>query len=118
MNNKYKSLGFTLMELLIALAIVGMLSAIAYPNYRQYILRAHRAEGLTALQQTAAQMERYFSNNSSYAPDMATLGIPNLTQNQYYSLSIGPGACGDPELCYILTADAQGAQVDDTDCPS
>jgi type IV pilus assembly protein PilE len=120
MNNKYKSTGFTLMELLIALAIVGLLSAIAYPNYRQYLLRAHRAEGLTAMQQAALRQERYYSNNSTYAPNMVTLGMPADTQNGYYTISIapcdtGPNA-GNIDRCFELTANAQGAQADDTDC--
>jgi type IV pilus assembly protein PilE len=116
MNNKYKVLGFTLVELLITVAIVGFLAAIAYPNYRQYLLRAHRTEAQTVLQQTATRMERYFSNNSSYAPDMATLGEPATTQNGYYAITIAPGACGDIARCYQLTADAQDSQLDDTDC--
>jgi type IV pilus assembly protein PilE len=116
MNNKYKALGFTLVELLITLAIVGFLAAIAYPNYRQYLLRAHRTEGQTALQQTATRMERYFSNNSAYAPDMATLGEPATTANGYYTINIAPGACGNIGRCFQLTADAQGGQLDDADC--
>jgi type IV pilus assembly protein PilE len=118
MNNKYKTLGFTLMELLIVLAIVGMLATIAYPNYRQYLLRAHRTEGQTALQQTATRMERYFSNNSTYAPNMATLGEPATTESGYYAINIAPGACGDIARCFQLTASAQDSQLDDTDCPA
>ncbi len=121
MNNKYKSLGFTLLELLIALAIVGILSAIAYPNYRQYLLRAHRAEGLTALKQAAIRQERYYSNNSTYTTSMALLGFSSsATQNGYYNIAIaacdaGPDA-GNIGRCFKLTATAQGVQSDDTDC--
>jgi type IV pilus assembly protein PilE len=123
MNNKYKSLGFTLVELLIAVAIVGFLSAIAYPNYRQYILRAHRAEGLTALEEAAIRQERYYSNNSTYTTSMALLGFASsTTQNGYYNISIaacdtGPNA-GKIGRCFKLTAAALGVQTDDKSCLS
>ena len=55
-----KTAGFTLIELMIVVAIIGIVAAIAYPSYSQYILRSHRSEGMTFLAQAVANQERFF----------------------------------------------------------
>lgn len=62
-----KSAGFTLIELLVAMAILAILSAVAYPSYRDYVVRGHLAEGTSALATMRADMERHFQDNRSYA---------------------------------------------------
>lgn len=62
-----RSAGFTLIELMIVVAIIGILAAIAFPSYTSYIKRANRAEARTQLLQAAQWMQRFYSANDSYA---------------------------------------------------
>ncbi|HTP47185.1 MAG TPA: type IV pilin protein [Casimicrobiaceae bacterium] len=104
--------GFTLLELLIAVVIVGVLAAIALPSYQNQIHKTRRSDAKSALVGAAGQMERYFTERGTYAT--ATLGsggvYPSSTQNGYYTLSFANlGATS-----YKLKATPAGAQVGDT----
>lgn len=59
--------GFTLIELMMAVAIVGILTAVAYPNYRNFVVRGHLVDATTALSSFRADMERHFQDNRSFA---------------------------------------------------
>lgn len=74
-NKKRNSeFGFTLIELMIVVAILGIIAAIAIPNYGAYVKRGHRSEGRAALVDAAALQERYYSDCNQFA---ATLGSAN-----------------------------------------
>jgi prepilin-type N-terminal cleavage/methylation domain-containing protein len=60
------SQGFTLIELMIAVGIVAILTAIAYPSYRNYVIRGQLVDATTGLASVRANMERYFQDNRSY----------------------------------------------------
>lgn len=77
-----QSAGFTLIELMITVAIVGILAAIAYPSYAEYVLRGNRAEGIALLNDAAARQERYFAQNNTYADTLAKLGYASATSVQ------------------------------------
>lgn len=63
---KKSSAGFTLIELMIVVAILGILASIAYPSYQESIRKTQRAEGRTALLQVLQQQERYMTQNNTY----------------------------------------------------
>ena len=66
-----QAFGFTLMELMITLAIVGLLAAIALPSYSSYIAKARRADARTQLVQVAQFMQRFYAANDSFSKDRA-----------------------------------------------
>jgi type IV pilus assembly protein PilE len=63
--------GFTLIELMITVVIIGILAAVALPSYSSYIARARRADARTQLLQTAQFMQRFYAANDSYSSDRA-----------------------------------------------
>lgn len=112
--------GFTLIEILIVVAILGVLASIALPAYQNSVLRSGRAEAKSELLQVASDLERYFSNFNTYIDDALPLNTPAVadrdrtTVNGLYVISVaacGSGAIGN---CFIATATPQGAQTGDT----
>ena len=81
--------GFTLIELMITVAILAIIAAVAIPAYTQYVDRGKRAEARTALLDIAARQERYYSNNRQYADQLSKLGMSGTkSENGYYTLSV------------------------------
>ncbi|MCG9711318.1 type IV pilin protein [Shewanella insulae] len=112
--NKNRLVGFTLIEAMITVAIVGILAAIAYPSYIDYIAKSARSEGVAAVMRVANLQEQYYLDNRAYATDMTKLGLgtnPFVTENGHYSLaSVGTSS-------FTITATAKGSQASrDTTC--
>jgi type IV pilus assembly protein PilE len=76
MNPNPNPPGFTLIELMIAVAIVGILAAIAYPSYTEHIRSSRRADAQGALYGLQQAMERYYTLNSTYAGTANDAGAP------------------------------------------
>ena len=96
--NHKRIAGFTLVELMILVAIVGILAAIAYPSYIESVRKGKRAEGRAALTSLLQQQERYFTQNNTYAE--FTMGnAPTALALKDYS-----GDSGKTKANYLLAA--------------
>lgn len=91
--------GFTLIELLIVVAIIGILAAIAIPNYSDYVTRGKIAEATSALSDGRIRMEQYFQDNRTYVGGPApaatanfTYVTSNLTTTTYFITATGTGS--------------------------
>lgn len=104
--------GFTLIEVMMAVVIIGILAAIAFPSYREYVLRGHRSEGVALLSEAAARQERYYAQNNTYADSVAKLSMDADSDNDYYRLSVVAADANS----YTLLATAINSQVDDLKC--
>ena len=71
--------GVTLLELMIVVVVIGILTAIAYPSYRQYVAKAKRNEAKSCLLQIATLQERFYLSNNTYTADMTELGFGAAT---------------------------------------
>ena len=92
MHKRKHMRGITLIELMIVVVIVGILAAIAYPNYQEFTARAKRNEARAALLQIATNQERFYLNNNTFTQDLTSLGFSTTptwtTQTGYYTIQI------------------------------
>lgn len=133
MTTAKKNKGFTLIELMIAIAIIGILATIAYPAYQGYITRTKRSDAKVALLALQQAQEKYRANCATYADRLspntpqtrtcvagsATAGdhdldSPLTSSKGYYTVAIN--ANNTSATSYRITATATGEQANDLDC--
>ena len=121
-----KAKGFTLIELMIVVAVIGIIAAIAYPSYQDQVMSTRRGDAQGALMAFASSMERYYTQNGSYlgaagngSPINATLTPPDASvfpseapldgDTKYYDLRVYDLRANS----FILRAVPKGAQAGD-----
>lgn len=112
--------GYTLIELMIVVAIVGILAAIAIPSYNEQVSKSRRVDAQAALSGLAQAMERHYTENGSYlgagttsgntgAPTIFSTTAPLDSNNVFYNLTIGLATA----TSYVVVATPTGGQAGD-----
>lgn len=103
--------GFTLVELMIAVAVVGILATVALPSYQAHVAAARRTDAKSALLAAAQAMERYYTERGTYVgATLGTTGLyPATSPNGYYAMTIVTLTADG----YTLRASRQGGQIGD-----
>ena len=106
-----KQKGFSLIELMIVVTIIGILASIGLPAYQGNVMRSSRGDGMTALLDVMRAQENFFANEFTYTSDLSNLNY-NASSGKY---KITASACGSDPLtqCIKLTATAQEGQAAD-----
>ena len=114
--HRNKERGFTLIELMIAVAIIAVLAGIAYPSYVNYVTNTRRAAAAACLTEMSQFMERYYTTNMSYVGAAAARQESSCEQELelFYDFDV----VGDPTAsAFSITATPKGIQEDrDTKC--
>ena len=114
---KLGEVGFTLIELMITVAIIGILAAITYPSYTAFVIRSDRAEALIELSKLANLQEQYFIDHRAYTDSINLLGVGTTkkytTQTGDYEIA---SEVGESLITFTLTATAKKNQINDTGC--
>ncbi|OQW89096.1 MAG: hypothetical protein BWK72_03780 [Rhodoferax ferrireducens] len=119
MNYQRKSGGFTLIELMITVAVIGILAAVALPSYSSYIARSKRAEARAEVLKAEGWLERYYTENNRYSSTAAAtttnptafaglFGSIPKTGTAYYTISLAVTGSG-----YTITATPTGSMTGD-----
>lgn len=100
-GNKGRFLGFSLIELMITVSIVGILSAVTYPSYVDFVASTKRTEGQSELLRLANLEEQYYVDFRTYTDDLQLLGEDSAaiyTENKYYYIKVEKADASEFEM--------------------
>lgn len=114
---KKNNAGFTLVELMIVIAIMGVLGSLAYPSYVSHVKKANRADGIDSLLALAGRMEEYYMNNDTYV-DATVASVTSsdglytlsITAQTAFAYTIQATPVGGDSYCGNLTLNSLGAK--------
>jgi type IV pilus assembly protein PilE len=106
-----RSAGFTLIEVMIVVVIIGLLATLAVPSYLDSIRKARRGDAITRISQVQQAQERWRANNPAYGT-LANVGVAATTADGHYTLSVPSSTA----TSYQILATATGAQFGDSSC--
>jgi type IV pilus assembly protein PilE len=111
--------GFTLIELMIVVAIIGILAGVVFPSYQDYVRKTRRSDAVSSVIQIQQAQERFRANNSSYTTDLTTasptgLGLSATSKEGYYTMAVSSATA----TAYTITATAVSttSQQQDSGC--
>ena len=107
----HRSTGFSLVELLVTIMVIGILAAVAFGSYQSHIRKGRRADAQAFLMDLVQRQQQYFTDSRAYATDVATLNNPvPASLSSFYTVQVATAATPPT---FTITATAVGSQLSD-----